>query len=721
LAREPGSGPGAIRLSEPDGRRAWTLSVLGMTDEPSKPIRYVKGVGQRYEEIFHRLGVRTAQDLLYHFPRRYEDRRRFVRIAEMQPGDVGALRGKVLSVENVRPRGRNMEITKVALDDGSGVILLTWFNQPYLKKTFAKLRGKEIVAYGKCMPYQFEKNLVDIEWEPLDGDADPLQTGRIVPVYPLTEGLSQRIVRRAVRHAIEDVGGLVDPIPPAIRKRWKLAGLAQALRSIHFPDDDEALKQARIRLIFEELFLLQLYFALSRHAARDGVAGIAFEIDRLRLERRIREELPFELTESQGKVLEEILADMASPHPMNRLLQGDVGSGKTIVALLAIAVAVDAGCQAALMAPTEVLAEQHYLGSRRMLERLGIRTAFLVGKLSAKERREARQALADGAADLAIGTHALIQEGVEFRKLGLVIIDEQHRFGVLQRAKLREMGAAPDVLVMTATPIPRTLAMAIHGDLDVSTIDEMPPGRIPVKTYVVTEAQRERAYEMTRKLLRERRQAFVVCPLVDVSEKLVAAASVEVYERLRREVFSEFEVGLLHGQMPSKEKEEAMERFRRREIDVLASTTVIEVGVDVPNATVMLIENAERFGLSQLHQLRGRVGRGTEQSYCIMISDARGEEAQRRLEAMERTTDGFKIAEYDLEIRGPGEVAGTRQSGLPQFKLANIVRDRRITKAAREAATAIIKEDPGLSRPPHAALRRRLETDYESLSLATVS
>jgi ATP-dependent DNA helicase RecG len=692
-----------------------------MTSEPSKPIRFVKGVGQRYEEIFHRLGIRTAQDLLYHFPRRYEDRRRFVRIAEMQPGDVGALRGKVLSVENVRPRGRQMEITKVALDDGSGVILLTWFNQPYLKKTFSRLRGKEIVAYGKCMPYQFEKNLVEVEWEPLDGDADPLATGRIVPIYPLTEGLTQRVVRRVVRNVVPDAGGLQDPIPQAVKKRWKLVDLAEALRSIHFPDDDEALKQARIRLKFEELFLLQAYFALLRHACRDGVPGIAFDIDRARLDRTIKAELPFELTPAQGRVLDEILADMASSHPMNRLLQGDVGSGKTIVALLAIAAAVGAGYQAAIMAPTEVLAEQHYLGSREMLEGLGIRTVFLAGKLTGAQRRQARGALASGEADLAIGTHAIIQEGVEFRRLGLAIIDEQHRFGVLQRAKLREMGARPDVLVMTATPIPRTLAMAIYGDLDVSVIDELPPGRSPIRTRLVTQAERREAYDTIRKLLAQGHQAFVVCPLIEVSEKLVAAASVEVYERLRREEFAEYRVGLLHGQMPSKERAEVMERFRRREIDVLASTTVIEVGVDVPSATVMLIENAERFGLSQLHQLRGRVGRSTEQSYCILISDAAGEEAQRRLEAMVETTDGFKIAEYDLEIRGPGEVAGTRQSGLPEFRLANLVKDGRIMKAAREAAAALVKEDPGLARPAHAVLRRRLETDYEFLSLATVS
>jgi ATP-dependent DNA helicase RecG len=691
-----------------------------MTSDPSKPIRYVKGVGQRYEQIFHRLNVRTAQDLLYHFPRRYDDRRRFTRIAEMQPGDVGTLRGRVLSAENVRPRGRHMEITKVALDDGSGVILLTWFNQPYMKAKLAKLRGKEIVAHGRCQPFQFELNLVDVEWEPLDGDADPLETGRIVPIYPLTEGLSQRIVRRAVRNALSEVGGLADPIPEPVIKRWKLADLPAALSSIHFPEDEEALKQARIRLKFEELFLLQMHFALLRHAARDAVAGIAFDVDREGIE-RIVARLPFELTGAQRRVLDEILADMASPHPMNRLLQGDVGSGKTVVALLAIAAAAASGYQAAIMAPTEVLAEQHYLGSHEMLEQLGIRTVFLAGKLTAKERREARRALAEGKADLAIGTHALIQEGVEFHRLGLAIIDEQHRFGVLQRATLREMGANADVLVMSATPIPRTLAMVLYGDLDVSVIDELPPGRSPVRTQLLGEGQRQQAYEMTKKLLRAERQAFVVCPLIEVSEKLVAAASVEVYERLRKEVFPEFRVGLLHGQMPSKEKEEVMARFRRREIDVLASTTVIEVGVDVPNATVMLIENAERFGLSQLHQLRGRVGRGTEQSYCILIAGAAGEEAERRLQAMVETTDGFKIAEYDLEIRGPGEVAGTRQSGLPEFRLANPARDHRIMKAAREAAAGVVTEDPGLTHPGHAALRRRLKSEFAALSLATVS
>ena len=496
--------------------------------------------------------------------------------------------------------------------------------------------------------------------------------------------------------------------------------LTEALRQVHFPDDEGSLKSALVRLKFEELFLLQVYFALQRHAAKDSVKGIAFDVDRGRIE-GIVGKLPFELTGAQRTVLDEILTDMAGPTPMNRLLQGDVGSGKTIVALLAIAAAAACGHQSALMAPTEVLAEQHYLGSREMLERLGIRTVFLAGKLTAKERREARKALAAGEADLAIGTHAIIQEGVEFHNLGLVIIDEQHRFGVLQRQKLREMGQNPDVMVMTATPIPRTLAMAVYGDLDVSVVDELPPGRTPIKTQVIGEGQREQAYQMTRKLLHEGRQAFVVCPLVDVSEKLVAAASVEVFKRLRDEVFPEFRVGLLHGQMPSKEKEEAMAAFRNRDTDILASTTVIEVGVDVPNAVVMLIENAERFGLSQLHQLRGRVGRGAEKSYCFLISNAKGDDAARRLDAMAETTDGFKIAEYDLEIRGPGEVAGTRQSGLPEFRLANIVKDRRIMAAAREEALLLVKQDPGLTSRENQEMRKRLRSVYDVLSLAEIS
>jgi ATP-dependent DNA helicase RecG len=693
------------------------------TDFLDSPVRYVKGVGEKFAQVFARLGITTVRDLVRHFPRRYEDRTSFKSISDLYDGEYATIRGRVVSAQNVATR-KSVKLTKVAVDDGTGAVLLTWFNQPYLQGIFRKLKDKEIIAYGKVQFFKFEKNLVEVEWEEVTDGGDPLQTGRIVPIYCLTEGLYQKSMRKVMRNALDKLAPQPDPIPSDILTKHSFPEWSRAIGDIHFAPDKDTLQKARARMKFEEFFLLQTYFAMVRRQSSVGVTGISFEIDDAMV-REVVASFHFELTKAQNRVVSEILADMRGPTAMNRLLQGDVGSGKTAVAMIAIAAACRAGFQAALMAPTEVLAEQHYLTVGQTLSDLGLRVAFLAGKLTTKEKRDGAALLESGEAQIAIGTHALIQEGVAFRNLGLVVIDEQHRFGVMQRARLRDLGSlggkrVPDILVMTATPIPRTLAMTVHGDLDVSVIDEMPPGRKPVKTHSMEYAKRDTAYEKTRQFLREGRQAYVICPLVEESEKLELAASVEVYKRLKEDVFGEFTVGLLHGQMPAKEKEDVMASFRAGKTDVLASTTVIEVGIDVPNATVMLIENAERFGLAQLHQLRGRVGRAEHQSYCILLSGEKSDEAEKRLRAMVETTDGFKLAERDLEIRGPGDIIGTRQSGFPEFRIANILTDQLILSEARKDAFALIEADPRLESPDHAHLKAALRRDYAGLDLATV-
>jgi ATP-dependent DNA helicase RecG len=734
--------------------------------ELQTPVQYVKGVGPRLALTLQKMELFTVEDLLFHFPRRYEDRTRFRPLSQLRDGETVCTCGTVIGVGVDRTAKRRLLLTKVAISDGTGTATLVFFAQPWLKDVFQRLTGQAISVFGQVRreratgPVQFQHP----EWEELGEEGDALHLNRIVPVYPLTEGLASKTLRTAIYNAVERYAGYVpDLLPRDLRSRMSLVDVTTALFQIHFPESPEALEAARRRLVFDELFLLQTALALRKQSLAVEFPGVAFQTKPEHIE-ELRRSLPFALTRAQERVIGEITADMARPHPMNRLLQGDVGSGKTIVAAAAILTAARNGYQTAMMVPTEILAEQHLSVMRRLLEPLGLRVHRLVGSVRAKGKRIIKEEIARGEADVLIGTHALIQEGVDFHRLGLVIVDEQHRFGVLQRMALVEKAAtgpephaetpqqlalgelaapgsvlpasgegddpqpgagakrpcAPDVLVMTATPIPRTLALTVYGDLDVSVIDELPPDRKPIRTHWRSKTQRAQIYSGVTKLVAERKQVYVVCPLVAESDKLQARAATELKEHLQRDVFPDLRVGLLHGQMAAWEKDEVMEQFRGREIDILVATVVIEVGVDVPNACCMIIEDAERFGLAQLHQLRGRVGRGADQSYCILLADPRTDDGRQRLEAMVRTSDGFQIAEEDLKLRGPGEFYGTKQSGILKLRIANILGDQRILEEARREAFDLVDRDPELARPDHRGLRDFIHQRYQSILLATV-
>jgi ATP-dependent DNA helicase RecG len=684
-------------------------------------VQYVKGVGEKLAQVLSKLNIYTLGDLLFHLPRRYEDRRHFRKIAHARVGEAVTVSGKLVTVDNVKVR--NLTLTKAYLDDGSGVLELVWYNQPYMKENLNKLRNSQIVAYGVIKESPYGLQMETPEWEDLPDGADPdslLSVNRIVPIYPLTEGIRQKRMRQIIWNAVQHAHLAPEILPRSVRERVGLMPLPQALQQIHFPDSEQVIEPARQRLVFEEFFLLQLGVGLQRQRTRQE-RGIAMRIDADRLNEMLHRIVPFELTNAQKRVIGEIWSDMAQSHPMNRLLQGDVGSGKTIVAAAAILAAADNQYQAAIMAPTEILAEQHYINLHRLFQPLGISVELLVGRLSNKQRQQARERIATGRGMVAVGTHALIQEGVSFARLGLAIVDEQHRFGVLQRAALRDKGIMPHVLVMTATPIPRTLTLTLYGELDVSVIDELPPGRKPVRTHWKTPEERLKVYAGVRKLVEEGRQAYVICPLIDESDKLQVRAAEEMAEHLQKDVFPDLRVGLLHGRMKPAEKEAVMEAFRAGEMDILVSTTVIEVGVDVPNAAAIVIEDADRFGLAQLHQLRGRVGRSEHQSYCVLIANPKSDDGQRRMEIMTRTNNGFLIAEEDLRIRGPGEIYGTRQSGMPSFRVADLVKDMRLLEVARQEAFHLLESDPDLSRPEHAALREAVERFRHRFAIATVS
>ncbi|MGQ9657385.1 MAG: ATP-dependent DNA helicase RecG [Fimbriimonadales bacterium] len=684
-------------------------------------VQYVKGVGEKVAQVLSKLNIYTLGDLLFHLPRRYEDRRYFRKIAHARSGDAITVSGKLVTVDNVKVR--NLTLTKAYLDDGSGVLELVWYNQPYMKDTLNKLRNSQIVAYGVVKESPYGLQMETPEWEDLPTGADPdslLSVNRIVPIYPLTEGIRQKRMRQILWNAVQHAHIAPDVLPPSVRQRVGLMPLPDALQQIHFPDSEEVIDSARQRLVFEEFFLMQLGVGMQRQRTRHE-RGIAMRIDTERLNEMLHRLVPFELTNAQKRVIGEIWSDMALPHPMNRLLQGDVGSGKTIVAAAAILAAVDNQYQAAMMAPTEILAEQHYINLHRLFQPLGISVELLVGRLSNKQRQQARERIAAGRGMVAVGTHALIQEEVSFARLGLAIVDEQHRFGVLQRAALRDKGIMPHVLVMTATPIPRTLTLTLYGELDVSIIDELPPGRKPVRTHWKTPEERLRVYEGVRKLIQDGRQAYVICPLIDESDKLQVRAAEAMAEHLQKDVFPDLRVGLLHGRMKPAEKEAVMDAFRAGELDILVSTTVIEVGVDVPNAAAIVIEDADRFGLAQLHQLRGRVGRSEHQSYCVLIANPKSDDGQRRMEIMTRTNNGFLIAEEDLRLRGPGEIYGTRQSGMPSFRVADLVKDMHLLEVARQEAFHLLEQDPGLRRPEHAALLEAVNRFRHRFAIATVS
>ncbi len=673
---------------------------------PATSLRFVKGVGPRRAQQLERKGLTTVEEALFFLPLRHEDRTQLTPFRALQPGQAATCAGTIVGV-SPPPPGRRRAPLSALLRDASGYVTASWFNAGYLARVFA--RGQRLVLHGRVARFKGALVLQQPDWEIVEhGDDDRLHTGRLVPVYSTTDGLPQRALRALMwRLVTEFAGDVAEVLPETVRARRRLPPLAQALRDTHFPRTDAALAGARRRLAFDDFLLLQLGLAILR--ARTAQArGVALN-PRGELVRRLRAALPFALTEAQERVWEEIRRDMAAPHPMHRLLQGDVGSGKTVVAALAVLTAVEAGYQAAVMAPTEILAEQHFATFRALLAPLGVEVSLLTSSLPQRERAARRAALAEGALPVAVGTHALVQQGVEFRRLGLAVVDEQHRFGVEQRARLRGKGEQPDLLVMTATPIPRTLALTLHGDLDVSVIDALPPGRRPVVTVARSEGKRRAIYAFLREQIAQGRQVYVVYPLVEESESLDLKAATDMARRLGEEVFPDLTIGLLHGRLGVEDKDAIMARFKAGEIHLLVATTVIEVGIDVPNASVMLIEHAERFGLSQLHQLRGRVGRGPWKSYCILLTSGRlGEEAQCRIAAMVATRDGFRIAQTDLELRGPGEFFGTRQSGLPEVRAADLLRDGAILEEARQEAQAIVAADGELLSPAHRALRATL-------------
>jgi len=692
-------------------------------------IQYVKGVGPRISQLLKKKGIETVEDALYNLPIRYEDRREIRRVADLRVGDRCVGYAEVIAAgEVVYPKSRR-RVYEAMLGDSSGFITAKWFQGiKYIRGRLKK--GDQVIFCGDVRGYRAQKEIhhPDLEW--VEGkEGDSLHFGRVVPVYSETEGLYQRRIRGIMHQVVQDAAGkMTSPLPPQVSQRCNLMPLSEALCEVHFPQgylDIERLNlktsRPHQRLAFEEFFFLELGMALRRR----GIAqeeGIAFGVERTPSADQLLERLPFTLTKAQQRVVEEIKGDMAEPHPMNRLLQGDVGSGKTAVALIASLIAIDNGYQAAVMAPTEILAEQHYLNLREWLEGLDIKPVLLTGRIKGKERDELYAAITEGEAQLVVGTHALIQEGLSFKKLGLSVVDEQHRFGVMQRARLKRKGMIPDLLVMTATPIPRTLAMTLYGDMEVSVLDELPPGRSPIVTMVYREKERGEVYRTTEEELEKGRQAFVVYPLVEESERMDLRDATQGAQCLQQEVFPNYRVGLIHGRMKSEEKERTMRAFREGEIQVLVATTVIEVGIDYPNATVMVVEHAERFGLSQLHQLRGRIGRGSHPSVCLLLAPARiGKDAWRRLKVMEKTADGFRIAEEDLAIRGPGEFLGVRQWGLPDFRVANIIRDVRLLQQARREAFALIKHDPELSSEEHLPLKEIIQEKWQArLELAAV-
>ncbi|MGI8746681.1 MAG: ATP-dependent DNA helicase RecG [Bryobacteraceae bacterium] len=682
-----------------------------MSLDLSTPLKYVKGVGPARAAILEAKGLVTVEDLLSYAPFRYEDRGNVKTIAQLAPGEMATVMAEVQSAQLAGFRRKNLGLFQAVFTDGSGGKLVSkWFHGGYLADRFTP--GLKVALFGKVEldSYTGDLQIMHPEFEVLsseDGEADAgLHTGRVVPIYEAAGKITTRIFRGLLHGILESLDPVDDPLPQTIRHRLKFPDRFAAIRNIHFPSQDEDLRllnafrsPSQFRLIFEEFFWLECGLSLKKAKARVQ-PGISFELnDRVR--EKIKAMLPFKPTGAQKRVLAEIARDMQAPHPMSRLLQGDVGSGKTLVAAEAAIIAIENGYQAVLLAPTEILASQHYLSFKSLFQKLGYVVLLLTGSNSAREKEQLKKLLAAGLAHIGIGTHALLEKDVEFKRLGLAIVDEQHRFGVMQRLQLSEKGQHraekgqhPDVLVMTATPIPRTLALTLYGDLDVSVIDEMPPGRKPIVTKHVTEDQIERVYSFLKKQVDAGRQAYVVYPVIEETETQAIKAAQQMHTHLSEIVFPTLKVGLLHGKLKSGEKESVMDRFKRGEIDILVSTTVIEVGVDVSNATVMIVEQAERFGLAQLHQLRGRVGRGAEQSYCLLVTGRLNDTAKERIRTMVESTDGFYIAEMDLKLRGPGEFFGTRQSGLPGLRIANILRDQELLEIARNEAQSYIEHPP---------------------------
>ncbi len=685
------------------------------------PVRYLKGVGPKRAETLDRLGLKTVEDMLWYFPRRYEDRSQFKPISKLIIGQNETVKGTVLTF-GLRRAKSGVTIFELAVGDNTGVIYALWFNQPFLKRNFKV--GDEIILYGKVEFYQkMQVNSPEYEIISQKDKNYSIHMGRLVPIYPLTQRLSQRYLRGLIYQAVSQYSPyLKDMLPNEIKIRHKLVDLSLAIKDVHFPRDVNSCLRSRFKLIFDEFFILLLGLGIRKLQGGEEKKGILHKLNGP-LTEEFKKSLPFDLTNAQKKVISQIENDMAKTKAMNRLLQGDVGSGKTIVAAYGLVLSVDNGCQGVIMAPTELLAEQHYRTLTNLLNPLGIKIVLLVSGLDKNKKEAIYKEIETGLARIIIGTHALIQEKVNFKNLGLVIIDEQHKFGVRQRAILREKGLNPDILVMTATPIPRTLALTVYGNLDISTIDELPPGRKPIKTILTSEDKRKEMYEFIKKEVKLGRQAYIIYPLIEENYKNDLKAAVSMYEHLKKEDFAQFKLGLVHGRLKKEGRDKIMNAFKEDKVDILVSTVVVEVGIDVPNATVMLIENAEQFGLSQLHQLRGRIGRGAHEGSCILLPQAQSEEAKARLAAMVETQDGFKIAQQDLLLRGPGEFFGTRQHGLPELRVGNIISDLKILELAKEEAAKLIQEDPQLNGPKHALIRENLKNKFkmEELELAKIS
>lgn len=669
-----------------------------------EPITVLKGIGKQRALDLQKLGIVTIGDLLEHYPYRYEDRSHLKPLRDMQEGDTETVLGTIVQTQDIYPR-RGLKLLRVSLHCADGNAVLVWFNQNHLK---GKLQpGLQIVATGKVGKGHVRQISVS-DFELLEDEDDLRSFQRIIPVYRGTERNSSRTIRNYIEQVLQqEVAGMDEFLPEEHVQQYHLLGYREAVRQIHFPDDWQQLNMARHRLVFDEF--LELTLGLQLHSIIEKKAGIAHEKAEM-LAGRFFRQLPFALTNAQKKVILEVKKDMERPNAMKRLVQGDVGSGKTMVAVYALLKAVSGDYQAVLMTPTEILAEQHYLNLKGMLEFLDITPELLTGSLSKKEREVVYDKLRDGSCKLVVGTHALIQKQVQFANLGVVVIDEQHRFGVRQRLALENKGRAPDVLVMTATPIPRSLALTLYGDMDLSIIDELPPGRQTIKTYCIGEAKREALYQFLGAQIAAGYQVYVVCPLVEESEKMDLENATQLADHLAVNVFPQYAVGLLHGKMHPRDKAEIMERFRSGVLQILVSTTVIEVGVDIPNANVMVIENAERFGLAQLHQLRGRVGRGSSQAHCFLVADPKTEEGKRRMAVMVKCSDGFVIAEEDLLLRGAGEVLGTRQHGFPDLKIADLVHDVKILEQSRQLAAEIT--EIGLEQLQYAGLRQKAERVY---------
>lgn len=673
--------------------------------ELNKDVKYIKGVGPNRVQLLNKLGIFTLKDLITYYPRTYEDRSKPRNIAECMNGEEVLIEAIACTrITDTRLRGKTMQ--RLIVRDESGSATITWFNQSYLKNLFQV--GKRYKFYGK-VTNQFGK--ITMTSPVFDDKEKNFNTGKIIPLYPLTYQLSQNVLRKIIENALTEViGNLEETLPDYILKRYKLIGINEATRDIHFPKELVNFEIARKRFVFEELLSTQLALLQLKNSYLNEEKGIAFNSEVHMSD--VIHQLPFTLTKAQLKVLEEIDNNMESERPMNRLLQGDVGSGKTVVAMCAAYKAVKCGYQAAIMAPTAILATQHMENFQKILEKLDIKCELLISGISKKKKEEILQKLSNGEIDILIGTHAIIEENVIFQKLGLVVTDEQHRFGVKQRTKIAQKGENPDVLVMTATPIPRTLALILYGDLDISIIDELPPNRKKIETFAVHKNMTERVNHFIDKQIQEGRQAYIVCPLVEENEELDLKSVEELYKTYKEEIFPQYKVSYIHGKMRPKEKDEIMEQFKSGKIDILISTTVIEVGVDVPNSNIMVIENAERFGLAQLHQLRGRVGRGDYQSYCILKYEGKGENTKERMKIMCSTNDGFIISEKDLELRGSGDFFGTMQHGLPEFKIANLFEDMSILKIVQSAAMKILEDDNKLEKEENSLLKDLVKNKF---------